>query len=172
MKSKGTLDRLARFITISVIVLLVVSSGAMILWLSHEAAPGEHIALIVCTGLLMLLLPILTRYYAPYAYSITAKELIIHCHSGRKIISVKSIKSARMLQNDETRGALRLFGVGGMFGYYGTYYFPKIGSLKLYATHRSLLILIETEKGKWVISPDDARDFVNAITEVITTKKG
>ncbi|MBW7943281.1 MAG: hypothetical protein H3C64_13055, partial [Candidatus Kuenenia stuttgartiensis] len=75
----------------------------------------------------------------------------------RKIkIDFREIENVRLLENRETIGLLRVFGVGGLFGYFGKYYNSKIGSVNLYTSQRKNRILISTLGGnKYIISPDN-----------------
>lgn len=53
-------------------------------------------------------------------------------------------------------GSIRLFGVGGLFGYYGKYYNFKMGHMTLYTTQKRNRILMTMITGKKIIiSPDD-----------------
>jgi hypothetical protein len=66
------------------------------------------------------------------------------------------MKEVRKLENFETRGTLRTFGVGGLFGYFGKFYIPSIGSCTFYATQSKNKILITTHNDhKIILTPDD-----------------
>ena len=65
-------------------------------------------------------------------------------------------------------GGIRLFGVGGLFGYYGKYYNFKLGHLTLYTTQKRNRILMTMTTGKKiVISPDD----LDLVDEIIKRKE-
>jgi hypothetical protein len=72
------------------------------------------------------------------------------------VIPVNDIIAVKLIDDNEITGTIRKFGVGGLFGYYGLYYIPKIGNVKYYTTRRNNRILIVLKnKNKIVISPDD-----------------
>jgi hypothetical protein len=62
----------------------------------------------------------------------------------------------RTLADNEAKGTIRTFGVGGLFGYFGKFHTPGIGHSTFYATQRKNKILIVTSNDKKiVITPDD-----------------
>ncbi len=65
--------------------------------------------------------------------------------------------------------AFRLFGSGGLFGFYGIFHFKNLGKVKVYSRSRKELVILETKKGKigLGIKREDFKDFVNAVKERI-----
>jgi hypothetical protein len=50
-----------------------------------------------------------------------------------------------------------VFGVGGLFGYYGTFFLPRLGGfVQFYLRNRENPILIETTGGRLLVSPDSS----------------
>jgi len=89
-------------------------------------------------------------------YLIDDHDFIIKRLVGSKKIAIADIKEVRTVLKEEMGGAIRTFGNGGLFGYYGKYYNKALGSMTLYTTQRRNRVLIQTVSGKKIIiSPDD-----------------
>lgn len=75
------------------------------------------------------------------------------------------IRSVRRLDTTDARllgllgGALRTFGSAGLFGHFGSYRSPALGSFRLYATRGDGFVLLETERGPVVLTPGDPDRF-------------
>ena len=93
---------------------------------------------------------------APRSYEFDKTKLTINRPAGKIIIPLNSIGSADELPREELAGMIRTFGVGGLFGYYGAFWAPRIGHVRMHATCTKGLVLIVTTTGKKIIiSPDD-----------------
>lgn len=156
MEYKASLDTLAKTITIGVIILFVVIGyGRIIALLS---APANFTSVLIQSSVLLLfVVTILGSYlYAPRYYKVENNALMIARPISYKVIQLNDIADIRGLDGPETAGGIRTFGVGGLFGYYGKFYAPRIGNFTMYATQRRNHVLIKTKLGQSiVISPDD-----------------
>jgi len=66
---------------------------------------------------------------------------------------------------------MRLFGSGGLFGYFGLFWNREFGTMTWYATRRDQAIMIITSSHKkLVITPDETDAFMQAYAS-LTTKK-
>jgi hypothetical protein len=82
--------------------------------------------------------------------------LIIVRPIKRIIIPLADIKEVRLLNKEELGTLIRMFGSGGLFGYYGTFKSTRMGKLKLYTTRRNNRIMLTTvDEERILISPDD-----------------
>jgi hypothetical protein len=61
------------------------------------------------------------------------------------------------------KGSIRLFGVGGLFGYTGLYWSKSVGRFTAYVTNRGHSILIKSDSRQVMISPDDVEGFMLAV---------
>ena len=95
--------------------------------------------MLVCEGL------------APQRLEIGEKYLVILRRYKSITIYADEVLSVEQLPKNTLRGAVRTAGVGGFFGYYGSYYSGKIGSFKLYATSFDNLFLIKLINGKKIV---------------------
>ncbi len=95
--------------------------------------------------------------FAPRSYWFDKTALTIDRPGGKIIIPLKEISSADELPREELAGMIRTFGVGGLFGYYGAFWAPRVGHVRMHATRTKGLVLIVTTSGKKIIiSPDDS----------------
>lgn len=109
-------------------------------------------------GLLALSIgiPFVCWLFAPQSYKITPDALVITRPAKDKKILFSEISEVRILGAKENIWNFRMFGVGGLFGYYGSFYSRKLGTFSFYASRRDHQILIKSKKGKkLLITPDD-----------------
>ncbi|MCF3109717.1 PH domain-containing protein [Niabella sp. CC-SYL272] len=110
----------------------------------------------------------------PYGFSITKyqmnqEELIICRPMGNKKIALTSIASAAIIDPKLLRWSWRIFGSGGMFGYYGTFGNKHLGTMRWYLTRKDQVILITTiTNKKLLLSPDDADAFIQQYNQLRT----
>lgn len=78
-------------------------------------------------------------------------------------VPLAEIRSVSLLDADVLRGSLKLLGMRGLFGYYGLYRSPVLGSYRLHATRGSGLVLVRTQQHNHVLTPEPAEDFVEVL---------
>ena len=162
MEFKATCDNWAKGSTIFVTVLF--TFFIVMGFVNHEN--GEKTAWIQAIGLSSLYVAV--YLFSPKKYTVTLGGLIIHRPAKNIMIGKSQIKSVRILDKKSINNALRTFGVGGMFGYYGFFRNAGFGRMTWYVTRTDKVVLIRTIKGKQiVISPDDCEKFIEAITRII-----
>jgi len=83
--------------------------------------------------------------------------------AGPVDLPFSGIRSARPLGRAETRGWRRTAGVGLGRLAYGRFRSDALGPFRLYAWRRGPLLLLETEEGKVVPSPDDPDRFLEEL---------
>jgi hypothetical protein len=94
--------------------------------------------------------------FSPRGYVIKDKNLIIRRPFKDRIIALGDVAGVRLLESYELTGSIRTFGVGGLFGYFGKFFTPKIGAAIWYVTNRCNPVLVITYEGeKIILSPDD-----------------
>jgi hypothetical protein len=107
--------------------------------------------------------------YRPLYYKITDDVLFIHRLSSGIKINLKNIKNVQLIDKERLNGTIRIFGVSGLFGYWGKFHNNKIGTMTWYATRRNKMVLITTiDDKKIVITPDEAELFVSELTSLIS----
>lgn len=156
---KASLDRLSKWITACVVVLLL----APIIIIGFAAHHAELWALLPMVMLLVGLLGA-TYLYSPKAYSINDEHIIIHRIAGPFYIPRKEIQEIQSITKSELGVVWRTFGNGGMFGYTGYFSSRTIGSMRWFVTQRKNYVLITLIKGKkYLLSPDDPEAFLAAL---------
>lgn len=166
MKTSASLDSLGQLITYSVLALMGVLSVVIATWF-WEDPDGDRLIIFIFTEIICIGLPLFTYLYAPVAFSLQADALIIHRKMNSISIPLHQITSVKTMDYASMSGIIRLFGVGGMFGYYGIYRIQGIGIVNMYARHKKHFILLESAHKKWIITPDDA-SFAEAIKNQLT----
>jgi Bacterial PH domain len=153
---KTSLDKLAKITTAIITLLFAAIIIAQILL--FKAAGAKMLTLTCFTLLLIYVGVFLCR---PINYRLTNDELIIHRSSGDVKIKRIEIKTVQQLDDASLAWSFRVFGVGGLFGYWGRFTNKKMGSMTWYSTRRNKAILIETiYNKKIIITPDEPAQFI------------
>ncbi|MBN3518791.1 PH domain-containing protein [Algoriphagus lutimaris] len=156
MKFKASLDTLAKVIT-GFIVLLFIYLGqrSVHIILESETEPTSfYLHVFILVFLVFVLIG--TWVFSPQDYEIGDGKLTIKRIIGDFKIGLHEITEVKGLTKEETKGTIRTFGVGGLFGYFGRFYIPKIGRVILFATQRKNKVLIKkNEEKQFILTPDD-----------------
>jgi len=105
---------------------------------------------------------LLAFLYRPLHYELRGDILIVHRLLNDVIIQRVTIQSVELVAKEQLSSTVRVFGVGGLFGYFGKFSNKQMGSMQWYATRRDKTVLIKTIAGKKIIvTPDEATAFVN-----------
>ncbi len=156
MEFKTSLDKLAKVVTAVVTVLI---TGIIVLQLIFIQDFGNASSIITITTLLLSYL--IAFMFRPISYVILDELLVIH----RPLLDIKiefnEIKNVEILDSQELKGTIRTFGVGGLWGYWGSFANTRIGVMKWYATRMSNAVLITTVSNKKIVlTPDEPELFV------------
>ncbi len=146
----SSLDQLAKIVTMIISALFV---GIFVFQWFHVEEFG-------------LLAVVLTQFFLVatyfFAYFLRPTELMLHERVfiiNRLLFPVKidfsQIVSVRQIGREDISGSLRLFGVGGLFGYFGIFTNLKFGKMTWYVTNRNQVLLIQTKEKKIIISAED-----------------
>ncbi|MDD4004861.1 MAG: PH domain-containing protein [Elusimicrobiaceae bacterium] len=111
-------------------------------------------------AILVLLIIIGCRLFAPEAFEITDSSLIIRRPLFSPRIALQSVTTARMLEAAEMKNSARLFGVGGLFGSYGCFRNKSLGRYLMYATKTTGFVLVEADGKKFALTPDQPETFI------------
>lgn len=106
---------------------------------------------------LVVLVPlfIVTWLHSPRTLMIDRNTLTIGRRMKPVTISLGDIVRVERVESKVVRRAMRKVGNGGLWAYTGRYYHRQIGNYKLFATEMRNLLLIETDKQKYIISSVD-----------------
>jgi hypothetical protein len=102
--------------------------------------------------------------FAPCGFEIGGGALRILRNGWRGTeIPLGEVRSAAVVAPDALRGAVRVVGVGGLFGSYGLFRSPLLGPVRLDATRSEGLVLVRTARRAHVLTPDRPGEFVDAL---------
>ena len=153
---KTSLDKLAKAVTIGVTILfaVIIVGQFSIIKITGRAIP-------IYTTVALLLIYFIAFAFSPIHYQLSADQLIIHRFFKDVIIDRTQIKTVELLDKEKISWAIRTFGVGGLFGYYGKFANAKLGSMTWYATRKDRTVLVSTMNNKKIIlTPDEPERFV------------
>ena len=149
MTYKTSLDNLAKVITIIITILFAVIIVGQFSLIKDE---GKSVP--TFTTILLSLIYFGTFSFKPISYKLTDDKLIIH----RPLFDIKNVEQ---LDKEKLSWALRIFGVGGLFGYWGKFINTKLGSMTWYATRRNNAVLVTTiYNKKIVLTPNEPEKFI------------
>ena len=164
MTYKTSLDNLAKVVTIVTTILF-----AAIIVGQFSLIKDEGRSVPIFTTIILLLIYFGTFSFRPISYKLTDDKLIIHRPlSDIKIIRAE-IQNVEQLDKGKLSWAFRVFGVGGLFGYWGKFSNTKLGSMTWYATRRNNAVLVTTIYNKKIIlTPNEPEKFVIEFNEQAT----
>jgi len=149
---KASLDKTSKILTS--IVFLIILPGIIVSLIFTPWDSG------MLESVVLLILVIFAYLFKVQSYVITDQKIIITRPFSilNKEIFLSEIESVSIPNKADFNSTIRTFGNGGLFGYYGWFRNKKLGSFRMYATNKTnrVLIILKDNKGKIVISPDDA----------------
>lgn len=101
--------------------------------------------------------------YSPRGYAIRERSIAVQRLIGNVHIPIEGAREIRTAAADDFRGCIRLWGSGGMFGYYGIFRTSKLGRSTWYVTNRSNAVVVITDAKTALFSPDDVHGFIRAL---------
>lgn len=120
----------------------------------------------VFVGIPGLCILALAYLYSPRSYQVSDRSIRIKRLVGTVCLSIDSIRELRAGTAEDFRKCIRLWGSGGLFGYYGWFRTAKLGKCKWYVTNRSKAVVVVADELTVVLSPDDVAGFLNAVRSV------
>jgi Bacterial PH domain len=160
MTYKTSLDKGAKIITIGTTALF-----AAIIITQYFIINTANLLIPICTIVALLAIFFTVFAFRPINYQMSAGRLIIHRLSGDVKIDRSQIKSVEILDKEKMGRVVRIFGVGGFFGYYGKFANTKMGSMTWYATRRDKTVLVKMQNNKKIVlTPDEPEKFVASCT--------
>jgi len=122
---------------------------------------------IISLTIILSLIYFICLLLRPLNYQITEDELIIRRLIKNVHVKRSEIQSIEMLEKNALSGSLRIFGVGGLYGWYGKFSNKQQGTMIWYVTRRDKpVLIIKKDNKKILISPDEAEAFVIEFKEI------
>jgi PH (Pleckstrin Homology) domain-containing protein len=100
--------------------------------------------------------------FSPRGYTVSEREITVKRLIGDVRFLLDGKREVRAATRDDLRGCIKLFGSGGLFGYYGMYRTSKLGTCRWYLTNRSKAVIVTAQKTV-LFSPDDVESFLDAV---------
>jgi len=146
-------DNLVKAVTVG--VCLLVGSVTVVLVLVADS-PLLKVGLLLLFGS-TLAIPVL---WVPRGYTIRNNTVIVERLIGDAEIPI----AEKPMLWKWTWWGVRLFGSGGLYGYYGYFAFRGLGRVLMHATNRYNLVLVIDGKGrKYLLSPDNPQEFIEQV---------
>jgi hypothetical protein len=158
MTYKTSLDNLAKLVTIVVSIVF-----AVIIVIQFSLINDEVQFVPIFTTILFLIIYFGTFFFRPVSYILTPDQLIIHRPLSNIKILRTDIKTVEHIDKNDLKWSIRIFGVGGLFGYWGKFRNKKMGTMTWYATRRNNVVLVRTiHQKKIILTPNEPEKFVTA----------
>lgn len=141
-------DTLTKVLSIVLMVIVIGVTG----WTRNMAIIGFGLVAIA-----------LAYAWSPGGYTVRNGELIVHRLIGNVTIPLTGLREVRRAEPGELLRALRLWGSGGAFGYYGLFQMWKVGRATWYVTTRANAIVVITATKNVVVSPGDVDGFLAVV---------
>lgn len=143
-------------------LLFLMTGGFLILLFSLGFALGSMIVIVFNWSIIIACI-----VFGVYGYSIQDGTLKIVRMGWSKDVALDSIKQVEK-KPMAMMGSIRIFGIGGVFGYIGNFKNSILGRYKAYVTHRKKTVLITTVTDQQLlISPDDPAEFIKSLKSAI-----
>lgn len=148
----------------------------MITIITHCAVIPIPLVLFFQAGLVLALLNLsilvtvfgLAYLFRPFQYVLDEKKLTIHKLIAPKKIDLINIQSISTIDYKELSVRWRLWGSGGLWGWFGIFVSAEYGNINLQITEKNNLILIITKDNKFIVlSPTKPIDFAEATKKAI-----
>jgi hypothetical protein len=150
-------DRTLRVSTAAAVTVLA-GAVAALLWVAARTGAPSVVAW--AAAALFAILVAFTWALAPRAFAVEGGAIRVVRALRPVVVPLREVRSAGPLPAAALRGALRLGGSGGLFGYYGRYWSRSLGAFRLYATRRDGLVRVDTAGERFVLSPDAPERFL------------
>jgi hypothetical protein len=162
MRFSAPWDRTLRIATLIAVVAMIAGVALLLRQAAIADLPFAKVMALALAGAFALMLGV-SFALAPNGYSVEAARLRIERPLRAIEVPLASIRSAGALPDDAFRGARRVIGSGGLFGYYGRFWSRRLGAFRLYATRRTGLVFVDTATDRFVLSPEPAERFLDVL---------
>lgn len=105
----------------------------------------------------------LSYAWSPRGYRIEGRSIVVERLIGDAQIPLEDVREVRAAKPGDFDGCIRMFGNGGVFGYYGLFRTATLGKSTWYLTNRKGVVVLVTAARTALFSPDDVEAFVAAI---------
>ncbi len=126
-------------------------------------AAGPFIAQSWIIGALSFLVILIAYGYSPQRYVVGRRSIIVKRLLKDAEFPLEFLQAVRRATPDDLKWTIRLWGSGGLFGYYGIFRTSKLGKCTWYCTRRQDQVVVATGSRTALFTPDDIDGFLAAI---------
>jgi len=112
-------------------------------------------------GLPFTLVLFVAGRYAPNAYRLATDGVHIERRAGPKVIPYRTIRNVD--REPRPIGGVSVLGSKGVFGRFGRFWNPTLGSYQLWLSNTHGVVWLHTTSGWVAVSPDRPDDFVDRL---------
>jgi hypothetical protein len=148
----------AKLSKFSLILTIAFNIGLLIILFTIKES--THYRLLIMFVTIFIL--VITHLLHPVSYTIVPNAIKINRLVLPITIQTIDIIHIEKITASDLAITIKLFGSGGVWGYFGTYHSKVHGKLTMMASDMQQLILITTATTKYVISPENTLAFLEA----------
>lgn len=104
---------------------------------------------------------------APRAFAVSEAGVDVLRLAGPARIPRADLLAVELLDRPAWEDGIRLFGVHGLFGYFGTYRSLRLGRFRLHATGPGPMVAIRTRAGLVVLTPERPAEFAGEVARLL-----
>ena len=150
-----------RFITFIFFVILIGLPSWILISISQLSQSREAIIVVI-----PVVIFITSLYFTVTGFELKKTEFVIRRIGKNISIPLNQIVSAEFVPK-AIRGSFRIFGIGGVFGYYGSFSNSIVGDYTAYATNNENTVVIKLKLETIVVTPNSPQEFVFKIKKYI-----
>lgn len=144
-------------------ITLIFNLSSLIPLAFYLYSPEKHLTPLL-VFFIMAAASALTWLFSPLSYQITEKKLKILRPFKNVEIDLSRITEIKRTDRESLKGTIRLFGSGGLYGFFGLFYKKGLGKFYAYCTNSSDLVLIKAGR-LFLISPSQTETFISFLKE-------
>jgi len=153
---KAVLDSKAKYISYGIITLSIITF--FVIFIINGVGSITGAIFFIWWGIIFF-----SYLFSPMGYTINHKSISILTRIKRFKILLSDIKEIKKLEKEALSQSVRVFGIGGLFGYTGLFYSKNLKFYLSFCTSHDRLIMIKARR-VYLISPED-RDLFYKIIE-------
>ncbi len=138
-------------LTTKIISTIVIAIPFVMIFAQYTFINDNNVILDI-TAIFLFITYFITWMLHPVSYEITTETLLIHRPLGSIKIKLSTIQE---VFRTEPGFSMRLFGSGGLFGYFGLFSSNKLGRHHRYTGNNENLVLLNAGKKKYLLSIHD-----------------
>ncbi len=122
---------------------------------------SKYVVELIVFTLVVAFVALYVAWNVPISLNVDNQQVTLKRFLGKDvIIPIADIKTIKTIPDQYIKHSIRLFGSGGMFGYFGKFRSTPLGVFTLFATETTNLLMITTDQKTYVFSCTEREKFV------------